>query len=72
AASNAMLLGFNGRADASARKVIEFESLDLRYSSVIYNFIDEVKAAMSGMLSQELKQQINGLAEVRDEFKSPK
>ena len=61
-----------GRADASARKVIEAESLDLRYYSVIYNLIDEVKAAMSGMLSPELKQQIIGLAEVRDVFKSPK
>lgn len=72
AASNAILVGFNVRADASARKVIESESLDLRYYSVIYNLIDEVKAAMSGMLSPELKQQIIGLAEVRDVFKSPK
>ncbi|HKS32241.1 MAG TPA: translation initiation factor IF-2 [Enterobacteriaceae bacterium] len=72
AASNAILVGFNVRADASARRVIESESLDLRYYSVIYNLIDEVKAAMSGMLSPELKQQIVGLAEVRDVFKSPK
>ena len=72
AASNAILVGFNVRADASARKVIEAESLDLRYYSVIFNLIDEVKAAMSGMLSPELKQQIIGLAEVRDVFKSPK
>lgn len=72
AASNAILVGFNVRADASARKVIEAESLDLRYYSVIYNLIDEVKAAMSAMLSPELKQQIIGLAEVRDVFKSPK
>ena len=72
AASNAILVGFNVRADASARKVIEAESLDLRYYSVIYHLIDEVKAAMSGMLSPELKQQIIGLAEVRDVFKSPK
>jgi translation initiation factor IF-2 len=72
AASDAILVGFNVRADASARKVIESESLDLRYYSVIYNLIDEVKAAMSGMLSPELKQQIIGLAEVRDVFKSPK
>ncbi|MEG2169869.1 MAG: translation initiation factor IF-2 [Citrobacter sp.] len=72
AASNAILVGFNVRADASARKVIESESLDLRYYSVIYHLIDEVKAAMSGMLSPELKQQIIGLAEVRDVFKSPK
>ncbi|WP_449556514.1 translation initiation factor IF-2 [Huaxiibacter chinensis] len=72
AASNAILVGFNVRADASARKVIDSESLDLRYYSVIYHLIDEVKAAMSGMLSPELKQQIIGLAEVRDVFKSPK
>ena len=72
AASNAILVGFNVRADASARKVIEAESLDLRYYCVIYNLIDVVKAAMSGMLSPELKQQIIGLAEVRDVFKSPK
>jgi len=72
AASNAILVGFNVRADASARRIIDAESLDLRYYSVIYNLIDEVKAAMSGMLSPELKQQIIGLAEVRDVFKSPK
>ncbi|MFJ3458257.1 translation initiation factor IF-2 [Scandinavium goeteborgense] len=72
AASNAILVGFNVRADASARRVIESESLDLRYYSVIYHLIDEVKAAMSGKLSPELKQQILGLAEVRDVFKSPK
>ncbi|ERK13965.1 translation initiation factor IF-2 [Serratia fonticola] len=72
AASNAIILGFNVRADASARRVIESESLDLRYYSVIYNLIDEVKQAMSGMLAPEYKQQIIGLAEVRDVFKSPK
>lgn len=72
AASNAILLGFNVRADASARRVVDTESLDLRYYSVIYNLIDEVKAAMSGMLAPEYKQQIIGLAEVRDVFKSPK
>ncbi|CAM3815185.1 translation initiation factor IF-2 [Rahnella bruchi] len=72
AASNAIILGFNVRADASARRVVENESLDLRYYSVIYNLIDEVKQAMSGMLAPEYKQQIIGLAEVRDVFKSPK
>ncbi|AYP24611.1 translation initiation factor IF-2 [Pantoea agglomerans] len=72
AASNAILLGFNVRADASARRVIDAESPDLRYYSVIYNLIDEVKAAMSGMLAPEYKQQIIGLAAVRDVFKSPK
>ncbi|MCG8708721.1 translation initiation factor IF-2 [Brenneria sp. 4F2] len=72
AASNAIILGFNVRADASARRVVESESLDLRYYSVIYDLIDEVKQAMSGMLAPEYKQEIIGLAEVRDVFKSPK
>ncbi|QCG47079.1 translation initiation factor IF-2 [Aeromonas schubertii] len=72
AASSAILVGFNVRADASARKVTEAESLDLRYYSVIYDLIDEVKQAMSGMLAPEYKQEIIGLAEVRDVFKSPK
>ncbi|WP_407332257.1 translation initiation factor IF-2 [Enterovibrio sp. 27052020O] len=72
AASNAILVGFNVRADASARKTIEAESLDLRYYSVIYALIDEVKQAMSGMLAPEFKQEIMGLAEVREVFKSPK
>lgn len=72
AASDAIILGFNVRADASARRVIDAENVDLRYYSVIYNLIDEVKAAMSGMLAPEFKQQIIGLAEVRDVFKSPK
>ena len=72
AASDAIVLGFNVRADATARRVLEAEEIDLRYYSVIYNLIDEVKAAMSGMLAPEFKQEIIGLAEVRDVFKSPK
>ena len=72
AASSAIVVGFNVRADATARRMIEAEEIDLRYYSVIYNLIDEVKAAMSGMLAPEFKQQIIGLAEVRDVFKSPK
>ncbi|MDG1732972.1 MAG: translation initiation factor IF-2 [Thalassotalea sp.] len=72
AASNAIVVGFNVRADASARKVIESENLDLRYYSVIYALIDEVKSAMSGMLAPEFKQEIIGLAQVREVFKSPK
>ena len=72
AASSAIVVGFNVRADASARRVLEAEEIDLRYYSVIYDLIDEVKSAMSGMLSPEFKQQIIGLAEVRDVFKSPK
>ncbi|UJF19699.1 translation initiation factor IF-2 [Vibrio sp. SS-MA-C1-2] len=72
AASNAIILGFNVRADATARRMIDNENLDLRYYSVIYALIDEVKQAMSGMLAPEFKQEIIGLAEVRDVFKSPK
>ncbi|TYK64911.1 translation initiation factor IF-2 [Colwellia echini] len=72
AASNAIVVGFNVRADASARKVIDSENIDLRYYSVIYALIEEVKAAMSGMLAPEFKQEIIGLAQVRDVFKSPK
>jgi translation initiation factor IF-2 len=72
AASNAIVVGFNVRADAAARKVIESENIDLRYYSVIYALIDEVKQAMSGMLAPEFKQEIIGLAQVRDVFKSPK
>jgi translation initiation factor IF-2 len=72
AASNAIVVGFNVRADATARKVIEAEKIDLRYYSVIYALIDEVKSAMSGMLAPEFKQEIIGLAQVRDVFKSPK
>ena len=72
AASNAIIVGFNVRADVSARKVIETENIDLRYYSVIYSLIDEVKQAMSGMLAPEFKQEIIGLAQVRDVFKSPK
>ncbi|MCL1079038.1 translation initiation factor IF-2 [Parashewanella spongiae] len=72
AASNAIMIGFNVRADAQARKTIDAESVDLRYYSIIYNLIDEVKSAMSGMLAPEFRQEIIGLAEVRDVFKSPK
>jgi len=72
AASNAIVVGFNVRADVAARKVLESENIDLRYYSVIYALIDEVKQAMSGMLAPEFKQEIIGLAQVRDVFKSPK
>ncbi|TCP92034.1 translation initiation factor 2 (bIF-2) [Cricetibacter osteomyelitidis] len=72
AASNAIILGFNVRADASARRVIESENIDLRYYSIIYELLNEIKAAMSGMLEPEFKQEIIGLAEVRDVFRSPK
>ncbi|EZQ15606.1 translation initiation factor IF-2 [Halopseudomonas bauzanensis] len=71
-ASNAVIFGFNVRADASARKVIEGEGLDLRYYSVIYEIIEDVKKALSGMLGSDVREQILGVAEVRDVFRSPK
>ncbi len=71
-ASNAILIGFNVRADAAARKLIEEKGIDLHYYSVIYDAIDEVKKSISGMLAPEIKEHIVGLAEVRDVFKSPK
>nr|Q0I3P5.1 RecName: Full=Translation initiation factor IF-2 [Histophilus somni 129PT] len=72
AASNAIMVGFNVRADATARRVIENENIDLRYYSIIYELLNEIKAAMSGMLQPEFKQEIIGLAEVRDVFRHPK
>ena len=69
-ASNAIVVGFNVRADAAARRVIEAEMVDLRYFSVIYEVIDTVKQAMSGMLAPEFKEEIVGIAEVRDVFRS--
>jgi translation initiation factor IF-2 len=69
-ASDAIIIGFNVRADATARKVIQEHELDLHYYSVIYDAIDEVKAAISGLLGTEVKEQIIGLAEVRDVFRS--
>ncbi|MDH3326410.1 MAG: translation initiation factor IF-2 [Gammaproteobacteria bacterium] len=71
-ASSAIMIGFNVRADAVSRRLIEDEDIDLHYYSIIYDVIDEVKSAMSGMLSPEYKEQIVGLAEVRDVFRSPK
>ncbi|WP_285261135.1 translation initiation factor IF-2 [Halopseudomonas bauzanensis] len=71
-ASNAVIFGFNVRADASARKVIETEGLDLRYYSVIYEIIEDVKKALTGMLGSDVREQILGVAEVRDVFRSPK
>lgn len=68
--SNAIIFGFNVRADASARKIIEENEIDLRYYSIIYEIIDDVKAAIGGMLSPEIKEEIIGLAEVRDVFRS--
>jgi len=70
--SNAILLGFNVRADASAHRIVEEKGLDLRYYSVIYELIDDVKKALSGLLSPEVTEEIIGLAEVRDVFRSSK
>jgi translation initiation factor IF-2 len=71
-ASKAILIGFNVRADTAARKLIEQESVDLHYYSIIYEMLDEIKKSISGMLSPEIKEEIVGLAEVRDVFRSPK
>jgi translation initiation factor IF-2 len=70
--ANAVIFGFNVRADNAARKLVEEEELDLRYYNVIYNLIDDVKQALGGMLAPELREEILGIAEVRDIFKSPK
>ena len=71
-ASGAILIGFNVRADAAARKLITESEIDLHYYSIIYEAIDEVKRAINGMLAPEIQERIVGLAEVRDVFKSPK
>ncbi|WP_026879568.1 translation initiation factor IF-2 [Ignatzschineria larvae DSM 13226] len=70
--SDALVIGFNVRADNSARKIIEDEGLSLYYYSVIYDVIDEVKKALIGKLAPQFKEEIIGIAEVRDVFKSPK
>jgi translation initiation factor IF-2 len=70
--SGAVLLGFNVRADSAAKKLCEQEGIDLRYYSVIYELIDDVKAAMSGLLAPEKREEILGVAEVRDVFRSSK
>ncbi len=70
--SNAVIFGFNTRADAKARDLAENEGVEVRYYNVIYDLIDDVKAALSGMLSPELREEIVGIAEVRDVFRSPK
>jgi translation initiation factor IF-2 len=71
-ASGAILIGFNVRADATSRKLIEEKDIDLHYYSVIYHAIDEIKSSINGMLAPEIKENIVGLAEVRDVFRSPK
>ncbi|MBV2134946.1 translation initiation factor IF-2 [Pseudomonas sp. MAP12] len=71
-ASNAVIFGFNVRADAGARKIVEQEGLDLRYYNVIYDIIEDVKKALTGMLGSDVRENILGIAEVRDVFRSPK
>jgi len=72
AASKALVIGFNVRADASARKVIDTAGLDVRYFSIIYDVIDQVKQAASGLLGVEIREEIIGIAQVREVFRSSK
>ena len=70
-ASNGMVIGFNVRVDGAARKLVDEEGVDLRYYSVIYDVIEDVKAAINGLLSPEVREQIIGVAEVKEVFRSP-
>ena len=70
--SKATIIGFNVRADASARRIIESNGLDLRYFSIIYDVIDQVKQVASGLLGKEVREEIIGTAQVRDVFRSSK
>jgi translation initiation factor IF-2 len=72
AASNAIVIGFNVRADASARKILAESGVDLRYFSIIYDVIDQVKQAATGLLGTEIREEIIGTAQVRDVFRSSK
>ena len=72
ATSNAMIAGFNVRADKTAREIIENEGLQMRYYNVIYDVIDDAKQIMGGLLAPEIREEIVGIAEVRDVFNSPK
>ncbi|HID01456.1 MAG TPA: translation initiation factor IF-2, partial [Piscirickettsiaceae bacterium] len=71
-ATNAIIIGFNVRADATARKLIEQEDVDVHYFSVIYDAVDTIKRAIEGKMAPEFKEEIIGIAEVRDVFRSPK
>jgi len=71
-ASSALMVGFNVRADSQAKAIVDREGIQLRYYSIIYNIIDDVKHAMSGLLSPEMREEIVGIAQVRDVFRSPK
>ncbi len=72
AASHAMIIGFNVRADSAARTAIKESGVDVRYYSIIYEAIDDVKGALSGLLAPEIRENIVGLAEVKEVFVSPK
>ncbi|WP_417502270.1 translation initiation factor IF-2 [Marinobacter sp.] len=71
-ATNAVIFGFNVRADTASKRLVEQEGLDLRYYSIIYNLLDDVKGALTGMLAPEFREDIVGIADVRDVFRSPK
>jgi len=71
-ASNAVIIGFNVRADAGARRLIENEGVDVHYYNVIYDAVDEVKSALVGMLAPQFREDVVGLAEVREVFRAPK
>ena len=71
-ASKAVIIGFNTRADAQARKVAESNGIDIRYYNIIYDAVDEVKAAMSGMLAPEKREVVTGMMEVRQIIRVPK
>jgi translation initiation factor IF-2 len=71
-ASNAVIIGFNTRADTGARKLAENNGIDIRYYNIIYEAVDEIKAAMSGMLTPDKKEETLGLVEIRQVFRIPK
>ncbi|MCK0163227.1 translation initiation factor IF-2 [Marinobacter sp. S6332] len=71
-ATSAVIFGFNVRADTASKRLVEQEGLDLRYYSIIYNLLDDVKGALTGMLAPEFREDIVGIADVRDVFRSPK
>jgi translation initiation factor IF-2 len=71
-ASKAVIIGFNTRADAGARKLAENNGVDIRYYNIIYDAVDELKAAMSGMLTPEKKEEVIGTAEIRQVFRVSK
>ena len=71
-ASKAVVIGFNTRADAGARKAAETVGVDIRYYNIIYDAVDEIKAALSGMLAPEKREEITGLVEIRQVFRASK